>query len=211
MKITEGALIFALMLSPGIIAFLIIDNLTVHKKTEIHHWVVYSLLLGFFSHLMAAGILKVIVLALNLDFTYTFLDSIVAGEAKTMDIFETLFSSFLAVLLGLFIARVINKRTFFDEIAAYEGSGKFLELDAWDFFIREQKPKNVTIRDFDKGFVYKGIMKASSDANERDGIVLCDVTVYKDGGEELYKTDVLYIPTSMNSLLVEIEKVVASE
>ena len=50
MGVTEFSFRLMMVFLPGVIAFIIIDNLTSHRETKIHHWIIYSLLLGFLSY-----------------------------------------------------------------------------------------------------------------------------------------------------------------
>lgn len=44
----------------------------------------------------------------------------------------------------------------------------------------------------------------SSGSSERDGLVLENATVYTENSESIYKAQVIYIPTKMENLIIEL-------
>jgi len=216
MGLSEFTFRLALLFIPGIISFIIIDNLTIHKETKIHHWVIYSLLLGFlaYSVLELLGLfLRSICLFLNiafysysyqLDTTSVFVMDIIS-PSTSIDYWHIVLASGIASLMGVKITKMINSRAFFYYANKKKISNKFSDLDAWGNFTRRYKPEWVRIRDAENDRCYQGILVSSSDATDRDGIILGHVDVYKNQtGEFLYSTKALYLPRKMECLIIEL-------
>lgn len=204
MQISEFTFRLILIFIPGIVSFIIIDNLTVHKKTEIHHWLIYSLLLGFMSYIPWAFLLGFINFMYKVEVPIYFLTCL-TDITTPISLIEILIATFVAIVLGIIITKMIEKRLLFSIASQLGVSKKFPEIDAWDNFVKVYQPKYITVRNLKEKIIYQGILVSSSDANDRDGIVLEDVTVYDEDGDELYRMKVIYIPQKMENLVVEID------
>lgn len=204
MQISEFTFRLILIFIPGIVSFIIIDNLTVHKKTEIHHWLIYSLLLGFMSYIPWAFLLGFINFMYKVEVPIYFLTCL-TDITTPISLIEILIATFVAIVLGIIITKMIETRLLFSIASQLGVSKKFPEIDAWDNFVKVYHPKYITVRNLKEKIIYQGILVSSSDANDRDGIVLEDVTVYDEDGDELYRMKVIYIPQKMENLVVEID------
>lgn len=203
MQLSDFTFRLILVFLPGIIAFIIIDNLTIHKETKIHHWFVYPLLLGFLSYLPWYIIVKGVQLTYGVNLPFQFIASITDTKAQ-VNFSEVIIASLMAVIWGFLITKAITERYLFRFASKFNISKKFPEIDAWDNFNNIFDPEWITVRDLEKGLSFQGRLISSSDATDRDGIVLTDVKVHDAYGDFLYYVPVIYIPRKMDNLLVEI-------
>ena len=199
------ALIFRLILIflPGIIAFIIIDNLTVHRETKTHHWFFYPLLLGFISYAPWYLLVSSVQSVYGVNLPFQFVASITDMKAH-INFSEIVIASFMAIVLGFLITWAMTKRFLFRLANFFKITDKFPEIDAWDNFVSLYRPEWLTVRDLEKDLVYQGKFVSTSDATDRDGIVLQDVRVYDVGCEFKYWVPAVFIPRKMDSLLIEI-------
>ena len=202
MSITDYTFRIILLFIPGIIAFIIVDNLTIHKTTKTQHWIVYSLLLGFLSH-MPWMILSEILSKKCGVAPVQFITNLV-NKDTSINLNEILIASISALFLGAVISKGINDRWLYKISRVLKISNKFPEIDAWANCIAIYKPSWIRIRDRGNGLIYQGRLISTSDANERDGIVLEGVTVYTEDVKENFSTEVIYIPRKMENLTIEL-------
>ena len=204
MGLSEFTFRLILIFIPGIISFIIIDNLTTHRQTKIHHWAIYSLLLGMLSYMPWYVLINIVKSVYNVDMPIQFITSIVDSKAG-VNFNEIIIASVCALFLGFFLTKVINSGCIFTFAQNLGVSNKFGELDAWDRFIKKFSPEWIRIRDLERNLVFQGVLQDTSDANDRDGIILTDVSVFSDDvGKFLYSTAAIYIPQKMESLLIEL-------
>ncbi|SEJ89836.1 hypothetical protein SAMN05660742_12272 [Propionispira arboris] len=204
MGLTDFTFRLILVFIPGIIAFVIIDNLTSHRSTQIHHWLIYSLLLGFLSYLPWGILTDITRIVYQTDIPMQFIVNLIDPKT-TINFYEIIIASFIAVLWGMLLSKAINSRWLFNLCNWMGISDKFPELDAWANCIAVFKPNWIRVRDLENDLSIQGKLVSVSDANDRDGIVLENVKVYKNSTSELlYSVRVLYIPKKMDTLLIEL-------
>lgn len=204
MGLSEFTFRLILIFIPGIISFIIIDNLTTHRPTKLHHWVIYSLLLGILSYMPLYIIFSVVGAVLDVNMPVQFITSIIDTKAG-INFSEIIFASIYAIFFGFTFTKIINDGSAFYYAQRLGLSDKFAELDAWDRFIKKFKPEWIRIRDIERNLLFQGVLQDTSDANDRDGIILTDVSVFSDDvGKFLYSTAAIYLPQKMESLLIEL-------
>lgn len=192
-----------LVFLPGIIAFIIIDNLTVHRETKVHHWFFYPLILGFISYTPWYIIVTAVQAVYATSLPFKFFENITDIHSK-VNFGEILIASSVAILLGFLITWAITHRLLFRISSFFHITDKFPEIDAWDNFISNFRPEWLIVRDLEKELIYHGKFFSASDANDRDGIVLEDVRVFNSKCELQYWAPAVFIPRRMDCLLIEI-------
>ena len=191
-----------LIFLPGIVAFIIIDNLTIHRETKTHHWFFYPLLLGFICYAPWYLLVSSVQSVYGVNLPFQFVTSITDMKAH-INFSEIIIASFTAIILGFLITWAMTNRFLFRLANFLNISDKFPEIDAWDNFVALYNPDWLTVRDLDNGLVYQGAFVSASDANDRDGIVLQDVRVYNEECEFQYWAPAIYISRKMDRLLIE--------
>lgn len=203
MSVTDYTFRLLLLFLPGIIAFVIIDNLTVHRETKLQHRAVYSLLLGFLSYLPWMLVSELVQYVYRIELPVQFVVSLTDRNAQ-INFYEIFLASVFGVVLGCVLCKALNDRWLYHLARAFRISNKFQEIDAWANCIAIYKPTWVRVRDREKKTIYDGRLISTSDPNERDGIVLEEVKVYTENSELLYEVQVIYIPNKMENLTIEL-------
>ena len=203
MSLTEYSFRLLLLFLPGIIAFIIIDNLTIHQETKTQHRIIYSLLLGFLSYLLLMIFSKPIQLLFTTLPPMQFIVSLTNKDTQ-INFTEIFTASIIGVCLGCTLCKAINDRCLFKLAQKLRISNKFQETDAWANCIATYHPVWVIIRDREQKIIYQGQLVISSDSSERDGLVLENATVYTENSEFIYEAQVIYIPTKMENLIIEL-------
>ena len=202
MELSEYTFRLMLLFLPGIIAFIIIDNLTIHKETKLHHWVIYSFLLGFASYFPWTLLCEVHAVVYGGNSFSKFLSLLVNYDA-TINFYEVFIATMFSVVLGLCITKIINRRLLFKAASVLRVSDKFPEVDAWVNCLACYNPVWVRVRDIEHNRIYQGRLASTSDPTERDGIVLEETVIYNEQGVKLYQVPVVYIPKKMEDVIIE--------
>jgi hypothetical protein len=202
---------------PGIIAFIVIDNLTVHRETKIHHWIIYSLILGttsyMFLEIIAFSLSGIYILYLeittnvvyNIDMSPQVMKGIIDPDVE-LNFFYIIVASIIAFYGAKKIAKMINDGEFFRYAQKQSITRKISELDAWENFKKQYMNEDwIRVRDIERNRCYQGHLEVASDAIDRDGIVLNFVDVYQDSdGSFLYSTKALCLPRKLECLIIEL-------
>lgn len=204
MGLTEFTFKMILIFIPGLISFIIVDNLTVHRETKTHHWLIYSFLLGFLAYLCWFVFIKLSGCLLGIVIPFDFFDNLTSPQVKP-NMGQISIVTIISVPLGLFVSRMINRKWLYSLAKCFGASDKFGDLDVFEFILNsDDVPKWVVIRDKEADRAYEGFVSAWSDATERDGLFLQDVKIYENSsGEWLYDVPALYLPKKLESLRFE--------
>ena len=155
MSLTEYSFRLLLLFLPGIIAFIIIDNLTIHQETKTQHRIIYSLLLGFLSYLLLMILSKPIQLLFTTLPPMQFIVSLTNKDTQ-INFTEIFTASIIGVCLGCTLCKAINDRCLFKLAQKLRISNKFQETDAWANCIATYHPVWVIIRDREQNIIYQG-------------------------------------------------------
>jgi len=204
MGLTDLTFKIILIFIPGLISFVIVDNLTVHRETKTHHWLIYSFLLGFLAYLCWYGIVKIIGCSLGIVIPFDFFDNLTNQQVRP-NMGQIAVGTIISVPLGFFVARMINKKWLYNLAKRFDVSDKFGDLDLFEYILNsDDVPKWVVIRDKDSDRAYEGFIWAWSDSTEREGVFLRDVKIYENtSGEWLYDMPALYLSKKLDSLRFE--------
>lgn len=82
MGITEFTFKLILIFIPGIITFIIVDRLTIHREAKPHHWIIYSFLLGFLCYLCLFLVSVVVGYMIGYPIPYDFINNISDPKVK---------------------------------------------------------------------------------------------------------------------------------
>jgi Family of unknown function (DUF6338) len=118
---------------------------------------------------------------------------------------EILFSvplSFIMAVLWLWIVRFRLLKRFLHLINA---TRRFGDENVWSFALNSDDAtvEYVHVRDNDNGFVFAGWVNAYSENEDFRELLLSDVIVYDDTGNELYRVPVLYLARPLQNIWVE--------
>ena len=202
MTVSDFSMKIVLLFLPGIVSFIIIDNLSNHRQTKTIHWFMYSMLLGFASY----AILKVMWPTIHF---WEFL--ITRDPISNYD--EIILAIIVGILLGCLLTCAINHSFFFTLCSALQLTTRQGTPDTFSYMMSLYKFKYLTVTDWEKRIQIVGELTAVSESTDnRDEIILQNATVYSlDHGYKLYDIDVIYIAQDFSKLSIEIANTKASE
>lgn len=205
MSITQFTLKIMLLFLPGIISFVIIDNLTIHNETKTYHRIVYSFILGFLSYLPWNIICEIIQLMYKIQMPTSFTNNLL-NDIQVINLYEISIATLFSIIIGIIFTKCINNNIIYRFANATGISRKSSNVDIWLNLLSEGGFTWIYIRDLEHGRVYRGRLYKTSDFTERDGIILEDVSVYNeaDTSNELYHVPRIYLPAKFENLEINI-------
>lgn len=204
MDFTEFSLRILLLFTPGLVAFVIVERLTVHGEAKVHHVAVYSLLLGVGSYCLYFLVLKLLNDWLGISIEIRFASSL-ATRTEPLDFGEIAYVSVCAVIIGHLVSYAINHKWLFRVAQKFDITRKHGDIDVWSYTLDSNLPTWAILRDLDRDLMYEGWIQAYSDeADKRDEVLLREVKIYKNStGEELLQMPALYLSMNRDNFLVE--------
>jgi len=203
MQLSEFSIRIIFLFLPGIISFIILENLTVHEELKLYDKLIGYLVLGvlsYFLYYLFAGVLNLIPL-FNLKFV--FLNSLFNEKAE-LNITEVVIATALSIPLGLFVSYAMN-HTLLHRIARRLGVSKnFGDLNVWSYIMNSPIYPWIRIRDIENDLMYEGWVEVFSDSEKVDELFIRDVKVYTNKtAKPLYETPGLYLPRKRKNLVIE--------
>ena len=195
MTISKELLDIILILTPGIIAFYIIEALTHHKKIEYQrvllNIVVLNFIIYFLIYLFSLGLNKHLP-----NFAHTVHLTNEHILSKNTNITIMTLGLLFAILLGLVISRAVNKKYLFKMAKYLKSTDLNSNLNVWDDFLSEKRKFNgIIIRDISNNLMYYGIPKRYSEFSlEKRELHLIDIRIHSNKtNKELYRINELYL------------------
>ena len=196
MTISKELLDIILILTPGIIAFYIIEALTHHKKIEYQrvllNVIILNFIIYFLIYLLSIGVNKHspdIAHTLNLTKEHIL--------SKDTNITTMALGLFFSILIGLTMARAVNEKYLFKIAKYFKASDLDSNLNVWDDFLSEERSfPGIIVRDKQNNLMYYGIPKRYSEFSlDKKELHLMDVRIYfnDDTEKELYRQNELYL------------------
>lgn len=195
-----------LILVPGLISFIIIENLTTQHKIEYKKSIVYVILLNFISF----AILFLLCWMLHHD-CFDYLKNYDEDLNLSKIVLSYNFSLFfilwiiLSIIIGFIIAILINKNIIY-KIANYLGATiKVSNLPVWDDILSTPRESNfIVIRDMKNKLIYCGNLAHYSMLSATE-IHLVNVDIYNEEAIFLYDVEEIYLPF-MEHMTIEFPK-----
>lgn len=199
MEIPELTLKLIILLTPGAIASIIFEKLTIHKKWNSFQFVANSILFGGVSYLFAQLIFNICSNDNSFDNFWSNLPSKEIQFAVVIKaIITSLFIGFICA--GLDNYKIINK------------VGKYLKLttkygdeNLYSYFLNAKNVNEIYFRDIQNNITYHGMINSYSETNEFKEIVLRDVKVYDYATSDLmYELDKVYLSRPKDDIIIEV-------
>lgn len=209
-EFTEFTIKLLFLFLPGIIATLVIDVLTTHRKRNIFYFIIYSFVFGTFSYLILNILIKInnwIVEKRGYYPTWNskFLDAVYNSDIS-INTNEVLSSSIIGIIVGLFTVFIINHKLVYRIAKKLKISNKHSDGDIWEYVFSSADVEWVVIRDEEEGIIYQGSVTAYSEKDEKRELLLSNVKVYKEE-EWLYDMFSIYFNFDTSSKIkIEIQK-----
>lgn len=203
MELSEFTFRIILIFVPGLISFLIIDKLTIHKEFKIHQIIISSLILGFLCYFSYYLMLQVVKIVLKINIKFSFLQVLV-DRNSTINLKEIVFVTIISIPIGFLSTFLLNYKVIVRIAHRLKISNKFGDIDVWSYIMNSKMPEWVIIRDIENDLMYEGWIEAFSDSTGVDELFLRDVKVYKNStAEECYEIPGLYLPRKRENLIIE--------
>lgn len=211
MQLSELTLRLLLIFFPGIIANIIIVNLTNHRNRDFKFFLLYSYIMGLLSYLVLYVVVFlnnkiVIIRGLTPSWKVSFFNVLTDGKS-TITFSEVFWATIVSILLGFVVTKLINDKFLHKFAKKYNISRVFGEPDVWGYIFESPDVEWALIRDIPNDLMYEGWVEAFSDTYENNELFLREVMVYRNSTSEfLYKLDGLYVTRKKDELLIEFRK-----
>jgi hypothetical protein len=199
-----------LLFTPGIVCFLIVESLVVHRTRKVHE----VFLLSFVYGLLSYAVFAVFGMLFSIGFTpdgrlqtgvpQVSMFRALTNEAVAVDIREVTKVTALAIALSIFISCALNWYWFHDLARFLKITPRFGPPNVWSFVLNNDQIRWATVRDMTNNLMYQGYIRAFSDVDDPAEILLTQVCVFNEAtGELLYEADHMYISRNRCDLTVE--------
>jgi hypothetical protein len=215
MQITELVWKLFLLLLPGVVATLMLNQISGNKKMSPFNFLLYSALLGITSYIImeiGVSVFNIIralsshELRLDWGLSLTVWDNLFAND-KDINKLEIILSYLLSIPLGIFYGFIISKKLFHKLFQKLGFTNRYGDNDVWSFFLNSPETQWILLRDKSTNLTYFGNIRAYSDTTDYREILLNDVTVFtSDTWEELYNSESVYLELESNKFSIEIPK-----
>ncbi len=186
-----------LLLLPGVLATLIFEQLTIHKKWLSWKWLVYAFLFSILSYLLLQ-----VGCWLFFQKELRTWDAMMYKQLEPSYI-EVLLSLPISIALGFFSSKFVQKKWLFKFASKYKFSNKFGDENLFYYLMNSKDVVWIYIRDKKNNFTYRGKIELFSEGEVLRELVLGEVTVYDhDTSEELYKTEQIYLSFKLDEQLI---------
>jgi len=219
MDISNIAFRLIVILMPGIIATLIIKNLTFEKKWDSFKFSVNTLLFSGITYIslqLIINIWQTIISALR-NMTHSTESLKVWGELfkdKSVIPFDEVFlASVLSIIVGLISTAIINKKLIFVLAQKMKISNKFGDENLYYEFMRSDTLHDIYLKDYENNITYHGYIEYYSESESIREIVLSDVDVYScDESKFYYQTPIIFFSKKIDSSwTIETPKIISDE
>ncbi|MGD0950425.1 MAG: DUF6338 family protein [Candidatus Binatia bacterium] len=201
---SELSVTLTLLLFPGVICALFVEQLVPTREWSSFRFPLYSFVLGLVCYLIYALITAGLHWRWPPDVSFVKVLATKDPAAVYDSLAEIFWVSLLAVPVAADVSFILNHKWLHRIAAAIKVTEKFGDLDVWAFVFNSNVTEWVTVRDIKNDLMYQGWVHAFSDSCTPNELLLRDVQVFRNStGEELYKTDALYLSRPLGELTLE--------
>ena len=213
MEFTSLTIRLLLLFFPGIVCYVTVDTLTVHRDRKTHEVFLLSFVYGVLAYLIYS-ICKALgnttldqVKGLYIPPPKISFLTALAGDVAKIDVIEICAVTILAVILGIAVSVAFNRYWIHDAARWFKITKKFGQPDVWSFAFNTNEVEWATIRDLERNQMFQGYIRAFSDIEEgRKEVLLTEVTVYNETtGERLYEADHMYLARNRDNITIEFQ------
>ena len=199
-----------LLFFPGIVCYLIVEALVVHRERRLYEIVLLSFVYGLLSYVVYASLNALSGLSitanegLRIPPPHMALLQCLSCKDNTIDVVEVGLVTGLAVVLGIVVSFALNRYWFHDIARHLKITQKFGQPNVWSFALNANEVKWATVRDLQNNLMFQGYIRAFSDVEDPAEILLTQVCVYNEKtGEWLYNADTMYLARDKKNLTIE--------
>jgi len=208
MEISDLTIRLFVLIFPGIITAIIVDNLTVHTRWSNFAFGLYSIILGFSSYLVYQ-LLLFIIAVIKLPFVKEFSPHYISfwrslfNKSIEIPVLEVIFATSCGLILGLVVTAVIQNKILFWFAKKLQVSQKFGDEDLFMYFLNAKEIDWVWVRDEKNGYTYEGRVDAFSENNMIRELTLTNVKVYPyDSRNPLYDVSNIYLSFPIQETMI---------
>ena len=199
-----------LLLFPGIICALLVENLTPTREWGALRFSLYSLVLGLGCYLVYA--LGLAAWHCHWPPTISFVKAL--SNPNDVSYGEIASVTVVAAFVGIGVSAALY-RHWLHRMAKFLGiSDKFGDMDVWAHTFNSSDLTNawVVVRDINHDLAYEGWVNAFSETADANELLLREVKVYKNTTAEfLYEVESLYISRKREELTIEFRRGLQSD
>lgn len=210
MEMTSLTVKLLLLFTPGILCFLIVESLIVHRTRRVYEVFLHSFIYGLLSYAIFSLCASLFQLSVGDDGSVrippanvTMFQALV-NDKTPVNLREVGTVSLLAVVLGIILSFARNRFWFHDIARKFQITTRFGQQNVWSFALNANEVKWATVRDLKANLMFQGYIRAFSDIEDPAELLLTQVCVYNERtGELLYEADHMYLARSRAELTVE--------
>jgi len=216
MEITELVWKLFILLLPGVIATIMINQVSESKKKTIFEFTVYSALLGLSSVLILEfiySIINIIIATCKCNFSslcwgtnLSLWDNLFDNKSSVNKL-EIIMLYILSIPLGVFYGYVSTKKILNKLFKKFNLTSRYGDNDVWSFYLNSPEIQWIFLRDNTTKLTYYGKIRAFSDSTKKREILLEDVQVYtSDTSQYLYDVESVFLELNEYSFSIETPK-----
>ncbi|MDR0893153.1 MAG: hypothetical protein LBN24_11160 [Mediterranea sp.] len=214
MDITELVWKLFILLLPGVIATIMINQVSEHKKSSIFEFTVYSAVLGLSSVLIMEifySLWNVLVAIFTWNFhslrwgTNLSLWDNLFGNRVEINKIEIIISYIFSIPLGVAYGYISSKKILNRLFKKWKLTNRYGDNDVWSFLCNSPEIDWIYLRDKSTQLTYFGKLRAFSDSGKKREILLQEVEVYRDENR-LYDIDSVYLELDEYQFSIETPK-----
>ncbi len=199
---------------PGIIATLLIKNLTVAKGWDSFKFSIYTILFSGITYLLLQFVINLILWIISNFRDNEFYISTLKiwdnlTEESTIPYLEVVYACLLSIIVGLFVSFLIRKKVLYIVAKYLRVSYKFGDENLFYHFMRSDRTSAIYLKDIENNLIYHGFIDYYSESDVIREILLKDVDVYSYiDSKWYYKVPCVYLSQSINkNWLIELPNI----
>jgi len=199
MEVSELTLKLIIILTPGAIASIIFEKLTIHKKWTSFQFIANSILFGGISYLLA----QLIFYSFGQDQNLThFWSNLPSKEIPFNAVIKAILAS---IVIGFICAGIDNLKIINRIGKSLKLTTKYGDENLYSYFLNANNVNEVYIRDINNNITYHGIISSFAENTEFKEIVLQDVKVYDyTSSQFMYELDKIYLSRPKDNIIIEV-------
>lgn len=220
MEITELVWKLFLLLVPGVVASLMLDQIANRNKQPVFRFIVESALFGIAAFLIMEFFYSLYNLSLacfspdkKFEFGLNLLiwDSLF-NDALVVNKVELLISYLLSIPLGVVFGIIYSKRLVNKVFKRLNITNRYGDDDVWSHFLNLPSTDYIIVRDRQTSLSYYGLLHSFSDSKEKREILLYNVDVYStDAWTFQHSSEYVFLELDKSNYSIEIPKVEKNE
>jgi hypothetical protein len=190
---------------------IIVERLTIHKRTNSFFFILYSILLGLLSYVLLQifkhifTFLKSLIYNKNISFSFLHVWEVISNSnSYNVNLSEVAWATIVAVILGFIVSAIIHHKIVNKIAKKLSVSSKYGDENLFYYFLNSPEIDWIYIRDKERELIYQGRVESYSENEKIHEIVLTDVIVYSYYNQDkLYTTPTIYICKDLGKLQIE--------